>query len=151
MASCANGLKRAHADVVAERYGPREVLAADAGFFPDRQRGWNDRAAGMRASPGVVIIRLIGMSKFSVRDGRLDGAEKNIRGHHRANTRAAIRMGKFQRHASRRKLGAGNHRGKSVEDMMLGFLQDFFGQRGVARFAHVSAEFQHDGADIFGG
>ena len=98
---CADGLKRAHPNVVAERHGAREVLPADAGFFTDRQRGRHDGAAGMRSSPGIVIVRFVGMSEFPVGDGRLDGSEENIRSHHRANIRAAIGAGKFQGHASR--------------------------------------------------
>src|ERR1700694_3148094 len=47
---CANGLISAHPDVVAERHGSREVLPADADFFPDGERGRHDRAAGMRSS-----------------------------------------------------------------------------------------------------
>ena len=127
MGSCADGLKRAHPDVVAERHGSREVLPADAGFFADRQRGRHDGAAGMRSSAGVVIVRFIGVGEFPVGDGRLDGSEENIRGHHRANIRSAIGAGKFQGHASRGKLGAGNHGGKSIQDVVLGFLQNFFG------------------------
>ena len=142
MAPCADGLKRAHADVVAERHGSREMLPADARFFADRQRGRHDGAAGMRASAGVVVVGFIGMSEFAVGDGRLDGAEENIRSHHRADIRAAVGAGKFQGHASGRKLGAGNHGGKGIEDVVLGFLQHFFGQRGVAGFAHVSAELE---------
>src|SRR5260221_895575 len=41
----ANGLKGAHPNVVAERYGSREVLSADADFFSNRQRGGHDSAA----------------------------------------------------------------------------------------------------------
>ena len=124
-----------------------KCCSADADFFRDGQRGGHDGAARMRSSSGVVIIGFIGVSEFSVDDGRLDGSEENIRGHHRANIRAAIGAGEFQRHASRRKLGAGNHGGKSIEDMVLGFLQNFIGQCGVAGFAHVGAELQHHGAD----
>jgi hypothetical protein len=127
------------------------VLPADALFFADRQRGRHDGAAGMRSSSGVVIVRLVGMGKFPVGDGRLDGSEEDIRGHDCANTRSAVGAGKFQGHAPRRKLGAGNHGGKGIEDVVLSFSQNFFWQRGVASFAHVGAELGHHWTDIFGG
>jgi len=122
----------AHSDVVAERHGAHEVHPADAILLAESQRGWHNRGARMRASAGVVVVGLVGMSEHPIRNGSLNRPANHIRSDNRRYLLAAVGASKLNRQASGRQLGPGNHGGNGVQDVMLCFLQHFVGQLAIA-------------------
>ena len=137
------------ADVVAERDGAQEGAPVDAELLAERERRGNDRRAGMRLRRAVRVVGLVGVREHAVGErgvGRRSRAASSPRSSRptrppacaRANASAARPGGE---------LGAGDHRGESVEHVLLGFRGDVGRQRTRERRGHVAAQRVHRGAD----
>ena len=81
----------ARSNVIAESYRAQEMRAIYAEAFTDRECSRHDGRAWMRIRRSVRVVRLIGMSKHSIRERRLDGPDENIRAHNSGNVLAAVR------------------------------------------------------------
>jgi hypothetical protein len=96
------------------------------------------------------VVRFVRMSEHAIRECSFDRAAHDIRSHDGGDLLAAIAAGKLDGGAAWRQAGAGNHCGKSVQDVFLGFLDYFVRQDASAGRTHVSAELLHHGADRLG-
>jgi hypothetical protein len=109
----------------------------------------------MRSAGGEIVVAFIGVSEFSVCKCGFNRSAKDLRGNYRRNLLPAVVLSKLDRHTSGGKLGAGNHGGDCVEDVVLGLLHDVVRECAVASLSHVSAELLHhrtdDWADAWAG
>src|SRR5437016_6172587 len=86
------------------------------------------------------VVGFVGVGKHAVCECRLDRTADDVRCGYRGDFLALVCASELDCETSRWKFGAGNHRGESVEDDVLGFLDDLLRQFTSAGRAHVRTE-----------
>jgi len=112
----------------AERDGAEEVCSADAELLAAAQSGRHNGATWVRLRRRVRIIGLVGMSQHAIGESRFDWTAYDIGSNHGGDFLAAVGASELQCTLARKQVATGNHGGKGVQDVVLGFLRDFFGR-----------------------
>ena len=129
------GKVKPKADIVAKDHRSEQRIAAAILCLGDRQRRWDDGAAGMQLAVG--IIGLIGVGRHAVGEGGEDRRGSEIGSQHRALFLAALRARVLQPELPRLKSRARNDGGERVENMALAFLNHFSRQFHPPRGEHI--------------
>ena len=128
----------ARPDVITQCYGAKKTVTVDAELFSQGQRSRDDRAPGMRLRKRMRVIGLVGMTEHSIRQRRLDGTTKNIGSDDRRDLFAFVTPGELDRKPAGWKFGTGDDGRQSVQDRVLGFLDDGVGKFPRAGVGHES-------------
>src|SRR5580704_5369199 len=133
----------ARANVVTESYSADEVRAANVKVFTSSESGRHHRTAWMGLRWGVRVVGLIGVRQHPVGQCSFDCTARQFQGNHRGDFPTSVSLRKLQCVLTGKKFRTGNHCRQSVQNVLLGFLCNVFGQGAIGGLAHVHAKRIH--------
>jgi len=108
-------------DVVAQGYRPQEPGSAGTVVLAGRQGGRHNGASRMNMRGSVRVVGLVGVGEHAIHERRIHRPAQQFGTDHGRLLVPGMKAGKLERDQRRRQVGAGNHGGQSIEDVMLGF------------------------------
>ncbi len=133
------------ADVVAQRHRAQQPRAVDGAGLAHRQRRRHHGRAGMRTRLVVRVVRLVRMRHHPVGQRRVGGRGREPRARDRRGALAGGGADIALRGLARGELGAGDHRGEGVEEVVLGVFGDVGGKGAGGSGGHEGGKGVHDG------